>query len=358
MSEIVCGVLLAGGCGERFWPVSRLARPKHLWDITGTGSCLLEQSFRRLSRVVPEERILVVTNAEQREGILRHCPFISEKNLIVEPEGRDTLAAVGLGTLLSEHLCGTEEALVATLPSDHVIRDAEGFSRTVRRAFEIASIGNSLVTIGIRPTFPATGFGYIRSGAAFGSGFDVQKFHEKPGLETARSYLSAGGYYWNAGMFFWKASSFKAAVRRHAPDFFMTCEEMASRLRSGEELDSVLRELYPRIEKRSVDFALMEKASEAKVVPAEFDWDDVGTWTAAGRHLPVDASGNAHCGKAFAEESSGNIVFDATRGGRTTALFGAKDLIVVHTEDATLICPKSEAERLKGFVRGLPREYR
>lgn len=354
-------VVIAGGAGERFWPASRIERPKHLWDITGSGACLLEQSFRRLSRIVPEENILIVTNKEQVEGIKKYCPFISENRIFAEPEGRDTLAAVATGALLAELLGGNEDAVVAVFPSDHVISDEESFKRTAERAFAVAERGNFLVTIGIKPTYPATGFGYIQAGLAFDGGgnargFDVLKFHEKPSPDAAQRYLDAGNFYWNAGMFFWKISSIREAIRKNAPEFSSIFLKIEERLKRSEPYARVFAEFYPKLEKKSVDFAVMEKADNVKVVPAEFDWDDVGTWTAAGRHLPHDENGNAFRGNVFSESSSGNIVFDAS--GRTTAVFGAKDLIVVHTDKVTLICPKSEAERLKTFVRGLPAEYR
>ncbi len=352
---------MAGGAGERFWPVSRGVRPKHLWDITGTGTCLLEQSFRRIADVVPEENILIVTNREQIEGIRSVCPFIRRERLIAEPACRDTLAAVGLGALWAERLGGDETVSVAVFPSDHVIPDTENFVQTAKEAFFVAESGDFLVTIGIRPTRPSTAFGYIQAGGAFSCGnafgFDVEKFHEKPAFETALRYLSQGNFYWNAGMFFWKSSSIKAAIRKNAPQVAETFRLIESRLKSNADLERTLAEFYPLIEKKSVDFAIMEKADNVKVVPAKFAWDDVGTWAAAERHLPRGDGKNAfRGGSVFAEKAEGNVVFDVS--GRTTALFGVRDLIVVHTADATLVCAKECAENLKSLVKKLPPNLR
>lgn len=353
-------VIMAGGAGERFWPVSRISKPKHLWDITNAGSCLLEQCFRRISKIIPPENILIITNKEQVNGIREACPFIREDRIIAEPFCRDTLAAVGTGAILAEHFAG-EDALVATFPSDHVILDEAAFTETVEDAFCAASQGDVLVTVGIRPTYPATGFGYIQAGAqtdglAFPC-FTAEKFHEKPTLDKAQAYLAGGNFFWNAGMFFWKSSSVRKAITQHVPESASAFDALAQALNSGSAVPALLEQFYPQIEKKSIDFAVMEKADNIRVVPAKFDWDDVGTWPAAARHLPKDDSGNALAGTAFLKDASGNLVFDAT-AQRKTALFGVSGLVVVHTPDATLICTQERAEELKNLVKTLPPELR
>lgn len=364
--------VIAGGAGERFWPISRIARPKHLCDITDAGASLLEQTFRRLENVVPAENIFVVTNREQIGEIRRVCPFIPAEKIIAEPARRDTLAAVGLSTLVAEFAVqkidgngsadGNDDALVAVLPADQVIRDVAGFRKTAEKAFETAARGNFLVTVGIAPTRPATGFGYIRAGKEFvaeNAGadepkvFDAERFHEKPDAATAREYVAHGAFFWNTGMFFGKASSLRGAIARFAPGCAAVFEKIRAAVAAGTPPADALAENYPQLEKKSFDFAVMEKADNVKVVPAAFDWDDVGTWTALERHFAADADGNVFRGSVFAENSQKNLVFDATRS-RATVLLGAENLIVVHTADATLICDREHAEMLKALVRKLP----
>lgn len=358
------GVIIAGGSGERFWPASRAARPKHLCDVTGAGTCLLEQCFRRLSRLVPEENILVVTNRAQLAGTRAACPFIPAIRIVCEPEGRDTLAAVALGAFCAERFSGRKDVLVATLPADHVIADDANFVRTAEAAFAAAERGNALVTVGITPTFPATGYGYIRAGGLFLAGnpqcLNAERFHEKPSEEKARAYLEQGNFYWNAGMFFWKSATLRAAIERFAPDCARAFRDVSAALDAGAPLEKALAENYPKIEKRSVDFAIMEKADNVKVVPATFEWDDAGTWAAAERHFPKDANGNIfRGGNVFCEATESCSVFaDGGAASRATVLFGVRNLIVVHADDATLICSRDDAERLKTLVKKLPEALR
>ncbi len=355
------GVIIAGGSGERFWPASRATRPKHLCDITGAGMCLLEQCFRRLSRLVPEENILVVTNRAQLAETRTACPFIPTDRIVCEPEGRDTLAAVALGAFCAERFSGERDVLVATFPADHLITDEANFVRTAETAFAAAEGGNVLVTIGIVPTFPATGYGYIQSGALFRTGnppcMNAEKFHEKPNETKAREYLAQGNFYWNAGMFFWKSSSLRTALERFAPDCAQAFRDVSELLNAGVSLEQALTENYPKIEKRSVDFGIMEKADNVKVVPAMFDWDDAGTWAAAERHFPKDGNGNIFRGNVFCEATNDCSVFDDGTG-RTTVLLGTRDLIVVHENDATLICSRENVEKLKTLVKKLPEALR
>lgn len=353
--------IIAGGAGERFWPMSRIARPKHLCDITGAGTCLLEQTFRRLEKCVPAENIFVVTNREQVAGIREACPFIPAERIVAEPQGRDTLAAVALCALCAENFAGgNADALVAVIPSDHVIRDTENFARTADKAFAVAESGDFLVTVGVVPVRPATGFGYIQAGTQFSAGtppaFDVEQFHEKPDEQTAKSYIARGNFFWNAGMFFWQTAAIRRAVAQHAPQCAEIFEKIRSALAAGTPLADALAAHYAQIEKKSIDFAVMEKARNVKVVPATFDWDDVGTWTAIERHFAADDCGNVCRGNVFADASRHNLIFDAT--GRATVLLGAENLIVVHTPDATLICDRAHAETLKALVRKLPPELR
>ena len=240
------------------------------------------------------------------------------------------------------------------LPSDHVVKDVRAFSETLGEAFRLAESGDKLVTIGITPTFPATGYGYIRKGEKFGGGeyYKVSRFFEKPNLERATEYLNSGEFFWNAGIFVWKTSSILSAIDKNLKG----AGDILRRIESAADFNKTASELYPQIEKISIDFSVMEHADNAWTVPAKFDWDDVGSWTAVERHCPKDADGNTVIGELYAKDSKDCLVFDAA--GRATALLGVEDIIVVHSPDATLVCKKQCAQNLKELVKVLPDKLR
>jgi len=346
-------VIMAGGKGERFWPQSRLSRPKHLLPIVGD-SPMLTQTVERLGSVVPAENVLIITNAEQRDAVIEVCPMVPAENVIAEPVGRDTAAAVGLSTLLVEHR--SPEASFAMLPADHVIHDEAGFQSILETAFTAAEDNEALVTIGIRAEYPATGYGYIERGAETARigdrpVYEVSAFKEKPDEATARAYVESGNYYWNAGMFFWRVPVISREFEAHTPDLWKALDAIREGLVKGESLDELLATHYPELEKISIDYAIMEKAARVRVVESAFDWDDVGEWPAVERHYEKDAGGNVQRGDAVIEDGKGNIVM--SEGGHTTALIGVQDLIVVHTADATLVCPKERAQEIKKLVKRL-----
>ena len=349
-------VIMAGGVGERFWPLSRAGRPKHLWNIAGGEECLLSQTFSRIARFVPKSNIMIVTNAGQIGGIKKYCPEIPAENLVAEPAGRDTTAAIGLAAVLVKSRAAGAESSFAVFPSDQLIEDAEGFSETVMKAFEVAEEGDRLVTIGIVPTFAATGYGYIKRAAERGGAFEVEKFYEKPDRARAEKYLASGDFYWNAGIFVWKTASIMSAMERNVPKTFEIFCRIKSNLDSGKDLRGAAAELYPQIEKISIDFSVMEKSDNVWVVPAKFDWDDVGSWAAMERHVKKDSRGNVAVGELYAQDAGGCSVFDAS--GRATAIVGLSDIVVVHSADATLVCRKDCAEKIRDLVRSLPQKYR
>ena len=346
-------VIMAGGRGERFWPASRLRKPKHLLSIVGDKP-MLTQTVDRLQGLVPVENIIVITNRQQMEGVREVCPNLPDQNIVMEPVGRDTAAAVGLAMLVVKQR--STDAALAMLPADALINDAQGFRDTLAAAFEAAETSPSLLTIGIKPTEPATGYGYVRRGdealqAAGLSVYEVAEFKEKPDLETAISYLESGDYYWNAGMFVWRVSTIADALDEFTPVLKQGLDEIEKGLEAGRDLDSLLEELYPSLEKISVDFAIMEKAMNVKTVESTFDWDDVGSWTAIERHFPKDSDDNTINGLAAFGGASGNIVVGPK--DKLIAVLGVDDLIVVQTDDATLICKKDHAQQIKTLVRDL-----
>ena len=348
-------VIMAGGRGERFWPQSRLSRPKHLQAIVGRRS-LFAQTIRRVESLVPPENLLIITHEEQRPCILQDCPHLHPDCVIAEPVGRDTAPAVGLATALVQ--ARDPEATYAILPADHVIRDNEGYGEALNRAFEAAEASDLLIAMGIMPSEPATGYGYIRAGGAVGEVdgvplYRVEEFVEKPDRATAQSFLDSGNGYWNAGMFIWRASVIDRAFRKFKPTLHKGLRAIRAALGSGKSSREAMADIYPRLERISVDYAILERAPNVAMVKADFDWDDVGSWPAIARHSERDEWGNAGKGSFVADQSANNIV--VSEDGHLTALIGVENLIVVHTPDATLVCHRDKAQDLKKVVRAIGR---
>jgi mannose-1-phosphate guanylyltransferase len=344
-------VIMAGGKGERFWPQSRLRRPKHLLPIVGDAP-MLTQTVRRLGELVPKENIFIITNREQRDAVIQVCPDIPADNIVGEPVGRDTAAAVALAALLVRRR--DPQGIMALLPSDAVIHNASGFQRVLAAAFETARIGDPLVTIGITPTGPATGYGYIHRGEEQPSAggcllYKVRRFVEKPDRARAENYVACGEYLWNAGIFVWSVPTIETAFRKNAADIFAAIEAIGALVEAGHALDAAMDAGYGAIRKISVDYAILEQAETVLCLPAVFDWDDVGEWPAIARHDHADENGNVVRGDCVVVDSKDNIVI--SENGHLVAVLGAENLIVVHTPDATLVCPKSHAQDIKKLVQ-------
>lgn len=344
-------VIMAGGKGERFWPQSRIKRPKHLLPIVGDKP-MLTQTVDRLDGLVPIENIIIITNIEQREAVLEVCPNLLPENVIGEPVGRDTAAAVGLAaTLISIR---DRNGVFAIIPADHVIEDSTAFQSVLGAALELAADSEAIVTVGIKPDSPATGYGYIQRGSQSGIVkdqivYDVQKFVEKPNLETAQTYLESGEYFWNGGMFIWKASVVEKALERYTPSLKKALDQIRNSLESGQDIQECLVAQYANLEKISVDYAIIEKAENVKTIEATFDWDDVGEWPAIERHFAKDGNKNVCRGSVASMDASNNIVFAET--GHTVAILGVDDLIIVNSPDATLISKKDRAQDIKKLVQ-------
>lgn len=346
---------MAGGRGERFWPASRLALPKHLLPIVGE-TPMLTQTVERVLGVAPKENIFVITTQAQLAGVRAACPQLPEANLVAEPMGRDTAAATGLAMLLVKQR--DPQAAFAMLPADHVIRDVREYQALLNTAFAAAESADVLVTLGIQPTEAATGFGYIEQAGpwrqvAGREVIAVKRFVEKPDLATAQDYLASGRYLWNAGMFVWRVPVVEAGLKAHAPELHAGLGAM-EQAAAQQGWAAALAAGYPTLKKISVDYALMEKSTNVVVVPATFDWDDVGAWPAVANHFPKDAAGNVLRGLAMVEGGADNIVVSAD--GHLTAVVGASGLVVVHTADATLVCPKDKAQEIKALLKRLEAE--
>jgi mannose-1-phosphate guanylyltransferase len=349
-------VIMAGGKGERFWPQSRLRRPKQLLPIIGN-SPMLNQTVERLSGFVPLENVLVLTNDLQRDAVMEVCPQLKEENVVAEPKGRDTTAAVALASFLVKQR--NPEGVFAILPADHIIYDKTSFHSVLESAFLAAERNRVLVTIGIVPTEPATGYGYIQQGEEIEkieghSICRVERFVEKPDLETAKRYVDSSEYLWNGGMFIWQVQAIEEALERYVPELFTGFLKIGKMIEEGASLLKALSEIFPSLQKISVDYAIMENADNVVTVPANFDWDDVGEWSAIVRHSEADSKGNVTKGAVMIEEGSSNLVVSSE--DHLVALVGVKDLIVVKTKDATLVCHRSDAQKIKHLVEKLGQE--
>ncbi|MBU3664802.1 MAG: mannose-1-phosphate guanyltransferase [Chthoniobacterales bacterium] len=342
-------LVLAGGSGERFWPCSRRARPKQLLKLFSERT-MLGETLARVSAIVPSDRIFVLTNSEQEAAVRAECGALPPGNIVAEPAKRDTAPAVALGVGLV--LRRDPQAVMAVLPADHLIKDTATFGRDLRAGARAAAESGALLTIGIKPTWACPGFGYIEQGRRINDGepaiHEVKRFREKPDPEMAESFLRQGNFRWNAGMFIWSIPAIMGELAKHAPEL----AAFVARMRTAADLPDLLRSEFPKLPKISVDYAVMEKAAHVLELEAGFDWDDVGSWLAAANYLGKTADGNAANVPVTGCNSADNIVFSSR--GKHVALFGVKDLIIVDTDDALLVCHRSEAENIKKLVPQLP----
>jgi mannose-1-phosphate guanylyltransferase len=359
-------IIMAGGRGERFWPLSREKMPKQLLSLLGKKS-FLQEAVERVLPLVPAKNIFVITNEAQLPEVRKQLPKIPKANLIAEPVGRDTTAAVTLGAALVGARSTT--GIMAVLPADHVIPDEKKFQQVLSDAFDVASQGQAIVTIGIKPTEPATGYGYIHVGqelptppgakrtkTAF---FKAERFVEKPNFETALEYVNSGQYRWNAGMFVWSFITITNGLQAHQPEMFAACQRWFKVANNPAKLAKVLAKEYPGIKKISIDFALMEKARNVIVADGAFEWDDLGALPALARHLKQDAEGNAAVADFIHVDGARNIIYDARTKNRTPiAVVGLRDAILVQTDDAVLLAHKSQAQKVKELVRRMGEDAR
>lgn len=336
--------ILAGGSGERFWPVSRTATPKHLVNLLGDQT-LLEQTVRRFEGVIPFERIFILTNIAQLEATKAVVPFLPAENIIAEPAKRDTAPAAALATAIARTI--RPDALVGLFPADHMIHDTVTFRRQVGEAAAFVAEHPAILTFSITPTHASTGFGYLELGKELGGKsssrfLTVNRFVEKPHGDRAQEFFAGKKHGWNAGMFLWQAETFLAECHRHQPEL----ENFILNYPPGKEGIAYLAENFPKTPKISVDFAIMEKASNVVALVAEYDWDDVGSWTAIPDHLGKNADDNTLVGRVVTLDAGRNIVIAKKR---TVALCGVSDLVVVETDDAILVCHRNAAQEIKNL---------
>ena len=355
-------IIMAGGRGERFWPVSREKTPKQLINLLGHRS-FLQEAVDRVLPVVPLKNIFIITNAAQADAVRKQLPRLPKDNVVAEPIGRDTCAAVTLGAALVGARSTT--GVMAVLPADHVIPNARKFQQVLSDSFDVAGRGQVIVTIGIQPTEPATGYGYIHAGHQLPppegvrryktTFFKAERFVEKPDLQRAVEYVSSGQYRWNAGMFIWSFVTLTNGLEEHQPEMFEACRRWFKAAKDRKKLARVLKKEYPDLRKISIDYALMEHAQNVVVADGAFDWDDLGAWPALARHVKPDAEGNCAVADFIHVDGARNIIYDArTKAHRTPiACAGLRDSILVLTDDAVLLAHKSQAQKIKELVRKL-----
>ncbi len=349
-------VVLAGGYGERFWPASTAAKPKQLLSLLGDRT-MLEMAVDRLDGLVPVERVLVLTSEDLVAPTQQATPGLPAGNVIGEPMRRDTAAAVALAAAVVK--ARDPEGVFCIVTADHVMGDLDLFRSTLAASFELAAAEDVLITIGITPRHPATGYGYIRAVDPFGSPGEVDfrtvdRFVEKPDRATAEGYVESGEFWWNSGMFIWSVASVQRAFALHRPELSDFIDTLAPSV-DGPDFAAALSAGFEPLEKISIDYALMERADNIVMAVGTFAWDDVGSWPAVGGYLDNDSDGNAVRGEIETLDAANNIVVSDGTGadGRVTALIGVTDLIVVHTAAATLIVPKDRAEDVKKLVARL-----
>ncbi len=344
-------VIMAGGPGTRFWPLSRRSRPKQLLALAGDRP-ILRATFERLSPLVTAAHTWVVTTAATAGSTRELLPELETDHVLVEPEGRDTAACAGLAAHIA--LATDPEAVCAMLPSDHVISDEDSFRSALAAAAEVVVAEGGLLTFGVRPTGPETGYGYLEVGPRHTrvGGWPLHRllrFVEKPDLETARRYLDGGAHLWNSGMFVWRAAELLEELERQLPVLAAGLARIAEDLGTTRET-TTLAEVYPTLPRISVDFGVMEGARRCWTIPVDFGWSDVGSWPALVPLLDRDPAGNSTLGRALALDGSGNLLVG---DGTLVAAAGIHDLVVVATQDAVLVVPATEAQRVKDLVAEL-----
>lgn len=341
-------ILMAGGVGSRFWPVSTQDFPKQFHDMLGTGDTLIQKTFHRLATIIPEENIFILTNELYNDLVFEQLPMVTKRQVILEPAMRNTAPCILYAAMKIEK--ENPDAVMIVAPSDHWIEDEQTFAKNVQQSFDFCEQNDALMTLGIQPTFPNTGFGYIEFDKNSESAVKhVRQFREKPDYETAKSFISQGNFLWNAGIFMWSAKSVIAAFRNNQPSLYALFENGQSLYNTEGEADFITKN-YPNAENISVDYAIMEPSKNVYVLPAEFDWNDLGTWGSLYDKLDKGSNGNAvvHA-RTLTEDASGNMI--RTKDNKIVVIDGLNDYIIVDKDDVLLIFPKSKEQDIKKVLQ-------
>jgi mannose-1-phosphate guanylyltransferase len=345
--------IMAGGIGSRFWPMSRTRYPKQFLDILGMGRTLIQQSYDRYSKVVPPANVYVVTSHEYVDIVRAQLPELPASNILAEPSRKNTAACIAY---IAFHLQAKDpDAVMIAAPADHLVTETEQFIQTASKALDFVESVNSLVTIGIKPTHPNTGYGYIQHEMmqAAPDVFKVKTFTEKPSEEIAKAFIASGDFLWNAGIFTWKISTVLTAFESHLSEVYEVFAAEKEHFNTATEREAIER-IYPQCTNVSVDFGVMEKASNVFVIPASFGWSDLGTWNSAWDNMEKDYFGNAVVGKNVMVVDANNCMVHAP-DKKLVLLQGLRDYIIVDTEDALLICKKDKEQQIKEYVAEVKR---
>ena len=342
-------LIMAGGRGERFWPRSRTALPKQFLSLTGDNKTMIQLTVERILPIVPLEDIYISTTSAYKPLVLAQLPELPEENILCEPANRNTAPCVGLGAVKIAKKYG--DAVMFVLPSDHLIKYDLLFRRTLNDAAEIAEAGENLVTLGITPAYPETGYGYIKIDAekVIGRAFGVERFVEKPDPETAKQYVASEQYLWNSGMFIWKSSTILEKFRLYMPETYEGLMHIGAAVGTQSE-EKVINSEFLAFPSKSIDYGIMEKAEDIFVQASSFGWDDVGSWLAVERIQPVNEFGNVISGSVVSVDTKNTII---QGGKKLIATVGIEDLIIVDTDDALLVCDKNSAGDIKTVLEKL-----
>lgn len=338
-------VIMAGGVGSRFWPRSKQRKPKQLLRIFGENT-MIQDTVNRMDGIVKKENIFVITNKIQKPRVKDQLPNIPEENIIAEPFGKNTAPCIGLAAAIIEKK--SKDAVIITLPADHLIKDVDKFQQTIKTAVEYAGSSDGLVTIGIKPTHPETGYGYIQINEenAEDSVHKVLTFAEKPNLETAERFLEDGDFLWNSGMFIWKVDSIISEIRNFMPDLYEGIQEIKEAWGTA-EFEPVLTKVYGQLKSISIDYGIMEKSEKVYLTKGDFNWNDVGSWESVYNLTEKDEKKNALIGDVYTQNTEGAYVFSPRK---FTAVIGLKDVVVINTQDSLLVCDRKKSQDVKNVV--------
>lgn len=348
MNKNYYAILMAGGVGSRFWPVSTQDFPKQFHDMLGTGDTLIQKTFHRLADLIPKENILILTNERYNDLVLEQLPEVEQRQVVLEPAMRNTAPCILYASLKIQK--ENPDAVMIVAPSDHWIEDEATFSKNVKEAFDFCAENDALMTLGIQPTFPNTGYGYIEYDKTTNNTIkQVNQFREKPDYETAKEFIAQGNFLWNAGIFMWSVKSAVNAFKTNQPGLYNLFENGISDYNTSSESDFI-KENYPKAENISVDYAIMEKSNNVYVIAAQFDWNDLGTWGSLYDKLDKNESNNAVVNaRTLTEDASGNMI--RTKNDKIVVVDSLNDFIIVDKDDVLLIYPKAKEQDIKKTLK-------
>ncbi|RYH72557.1 mannose-1-phosphate guanylyltransferase [Flavobacteriaceae bacterium 144Ye] len=354
MNKNYYAILMAGGVGSRFWPVSTEAYPKQFHDMLGTGETLIQKTFNRLSELIPKENIFILTNERYNDLVFEQLPDVTKRQVVLEPAMRNTAPCILYASLKIQK--ENPSAVMIVAPSDHWIEDENAFTQNVKQTFEFCEQNDALMTLGVQPTFPNTGYGYIEFDKLSNQDIKpVSQFREKPDYETAKSFIAQGNFLWNAGIFMWSAKSIIKAFKSNQPELYSLFETGIEAYNTDLE-DGFIQENYAKAENISVDYAIMEKSENVFVLPATFDWNDLGTWGSLYDKLDKDSDNNAVVNaKTLTEDATGNMI--RSKKDKIVVVDGLKDYIIVDKDEVLLIFPKAKEQDIKKVLQNVKEKF-